>query len=55
MDIDGDSLQEQECTYCDGRYILVCGHSGSSDIGLLLQSGLDPRGQQAQGEGLSVV
>lgn len=55
VDIDGDSLQEQECTYSDGPHILVCGHSGSSDIGLLLQPGLDPRGQQAQGEGLSVV
>lgn len=55
MDIDGDSLQEQECTSSDGPHLLVCGHSGSSDIGLLLQPGLDPRGQQAKGEGLSVV
>lgn len=54
MDIDGDSFQEQECTYSDGPHIPVCGDSGGSDTGLLLQPGLDPRGQQAQGEGLSV-
>lgn len=55
MDIDGDSFQEQECTYSDGPHIPVRGDSCSSDTGLLLQPGLDPRGQQAQGEGLSVV
>lgn len=27
--------------YSDGFYIFVCGYSGSSDIGLLLQFGLD--------------